>query len=169
MRAPGATAAGIAKAFGVSQATVYRACRERDMRLGSGGTVGLLARRARIHRQIVAALRRGATKAEAARRIGVSVNTVTGACRAHGVRAIRPDNVLRTKSMRARAQLAARLSPSGQRPPGARKSPAGSSTAMVTKLLLKTRLSYSEIGEVCGVSRQRVQQVFAALRAAGSR
>jgi transposase len=167
MRAPGATVADVAARLVVSPFTVYRACREHGLNLRRGGSAGAFALLARRNARIVAAVRRGMTTAEAAIAIGVSRDTVRVVCRARGVAAPPPATPLRVNSMTVRASLARRLT--GPRRRRLWKELGGSSNAAtVAKLLLDTPLTYSEISEVCGVSRQRVHQVLRQLQGAAA-
>ncbi len=135
-----------AKKFGVAEATAYRACRSNGLNFGPAGSHGRSATSKRRRRRIAAAVKKGAGVADAAARFGVSTQTAWASCREFGVE---PEQV----NPRRMGSLAARRALGLE--PGA---------VHILRLLLRTELTYAEIGEQTGISRQRVGQVFTAMR-----
>jgi transposase len=168
----GATTREAAARFGVSVATVDRACAANGLSIGPNGEAGVGPVIRLRWKRIAQAVAAGASVADAAAQFNVCKATAQRACRAHGVRALTPG---RAASLDEALGRGAPAQAPDRRPPfNPRKRVKGSRserTLAIERLLTQTREPLKEIGARCGVSYYRVWHVLAQMEreAAGAR
>ena len=147
---------------GVTVRTAYLACKAEGLTFGRGGDSGARAGRDRLLGDLVRAGRRGLTAAQLAERFGVPRQVAANASRRAGVALPRSAHPDYARTLAARAALRPRAKELAARLGTARSRKAA-------RLLLGTDSSFGDIAARCGITGQRVHQVWDGIRrAAGS-
>jgi len=148
--------------FGVKKRHVYIACHEHGLRFGARGSVGAYAAMAQRRRAIARAASRDTSLRDLVKLFRVSPSGVRKSCGEAGVTLSRAPLPVRLRALEARQRL-------GSRPVAAARLIAGTAPdhRQALRLLIRTDLTLEEIGRRCGISRQRVHQIWERALAAG--
>jgi transposase len=168
----GATTREAAAGFGVSVATVDRACAANGVTIGPHGEAGVGPVIRRRWKRIAEAVAGGKSVAEAAAEFNVCKATAQRACRAHGVKALTPGRSAALERRAAAGRFNAARG-SRRRPvfdPRSRKRGSRSKvTLAIERRLTKTTEPLREIGARYGVGYQRVWHVLAQMEREAAR
>ena len=141
--------------FGVNLRYVYLCCKQEGVKFGRGG-VGSRAQTAKRDRAIAQSAKRGEPAASIAKRLKMPEQTVRSACERQGVRPVEGTGSRHQRGLAKRREVKARL----RTPLEILMPQSAPRTRRIVRLMLDTDWTMERIGKVCGVPRQRVNEVW---------